>query len=164
MLSAQSLQKGIDLFKSNKLDEAVLVLKQYLKENPGNLKAYEYLGDVYFKQEKWSDAADSFKYLLKGDSNNAVYHYKYAGAIGLQAKNNKLKALFLIDNIKFHFKKSAELAPDFVDARVALVQLYMELPTALGGSIDVAKKYALELKYLDAKAYENMIKFINESS
>ena len=164
MLSAQSLQKGIDLFKANKLNEAKIELKQFLKQDPENKKANEYLGDIFFKQQKWSESASCFKTLVKKDAKNAVYHYKYAGAIGLQAKNNRLKALFLIDDIKFHFEKAAELAPDFVDARLALVQLYVELPTVLGGSIDKAKKHAKELKLLDSKAYENAINYINKAS
>ncbi len=159
-VSAQSVHDGVTLFESEKISEAQLVFEKILKESPSNVKAIEYLGDIYFKQGKWSEAASQFKQLIKTDNYNAVYHYKYAGAIGLHAKNNKLKALFLIDDIKFHFKKAASLDAKFIDARLALVQLYSELPLALGGSRVVAEKYAEQIKPLSAQAYKEALLYL----
>jgi len=164
LVVAQSLQHGINLYKNQKYHEAKIVFQKFIKTHPNNPSAIEYLGDLFFKQKKWNSAASNFKKLVRIDKNNAVYHYKYAGAIGLLAKNNKLKALFLINDIKFHFKKAATLDPKFIDVRVALVQLYMELPKTLGGSIETAKMYAEELKPLDIEKYHQLINYITKSS
>lgn len=158
--SAQSLEQSVKLFETGKIDEAQLAFEKITQSNTQSKIAIEYLGDVYFKQKKWAEAAEKFKYLVTLQPNNPVYHYKYAGAIGLQAKNNKLKALFLIDDIKFHFKKAATLDVKYVEARLALVQLYTELPLVLGGSKAVAEKYAEQIKPLSAVAYQQALSFL----
>jgi len=159
-ISAQSTDQAIKLFEAEKIEEAQVAFEQVLEKNPQNKVAIEYLGDVYFRQEKWGQAVAQFKQLVAFDNSNAVYHFKYAGAIGLQAKNNKLKALFLIDDIKFHFKKAAALDVKYVDARLALVQLYAELPMALGGSKATAEKYAQQIKPLNAAAYKKALRLL----
>lgn len=160
LIIGQSLQTGIQLFEAEKYNEAQKVFLQVLEETPENVTALEYMGDVLFKQEKWGAAAAYFKQLVKKEKSNATYHYKYAGAIGIQAKHNKLKALFLIDDIKYHFKKAASLNLNYVDARVALVQLYTQLPKALGGNLQTAKKYAEEVKPLDPKIYHELMDYL----
>jgi len=163
IMSSQSLQNCIQLFKAKKIIEAKTSFKSYLRSHPTDKVALEYMGDIAFQQEKWDEASKYFKTLVNEEEDNAVYHYKYAGAIGLKAKNNKLKALFLIDDIKFHFKKAAELDAEFIDARKALVQLYIELPAALGGSTSKAKAYAEQLKPLDTIAYREALQYIEKT-
>lgn len=158
--NAQSNDKGISLFEAGNYAAAKTVFLQNLRQDANNAVAIEYLGDISFKQEKWSDAASRFKSLVEMDDANPVYHYKYAGAIGLLAKNNKLKALFLIDDIKFHFKKAASLDDNYVEARLALVQLFSELPSALGGSKSEAEKYAEQIKTLNTVAYKEALKIL----
>lgn len=158
--SAQSVDQAMELFEGEKIEEAQVAFEKVLEKNPQNKVAIEYLGDVYFRQEKWGKAVAQFKQLVAFDTSNPVYHFKYAGAIGLLAKNNKLKALFLIDDIKFHFKKAAALDVKYVDARLALVQLYTELPMALGGSKIMAQKYAEQIKPLSASAYQQALGFL----
>ncbi len=158
----QSLEKGIRLFEEKQFEAAKVELKSFLKTQPNNTKAIEYLGDISFREQQWHTAAAYFKPLMKSDKDNAMYHFKYAGAIGMEAKNNKLKALFLIDDIKYHFKQAALLDAKFVDVRLALVQLYTQLPSALGGSEKVAFKYAEQLRNLDVNAYNKAISIIEK--
>ena len=81
------------------------------------------------------------------DNNNADYHFYYGGAMGMWAKNaSKFKALGLLDDVKLHLKKAAELDPKHVESRWALVQLYTELPGIIGGSLSTARSYAGQLK------------------
>lgn len=159
-MKSQSLQNCIQLFKAKKITEAQYSFESYLKQNPKDVTAIEYLGDIAFQQKKWSSSACYFKQLVKLNPEIAVYNYKYAGALGMKAKNNKLKALFLIDDIKFYFKKAAQLDLKYVEARLALMQLYSELPAALGGSKEKAKQYAEEIKELDPKAYAQALEYL----
>ena len=151
IMAQDTLEQSKKYYNSGQIAEAEVGFKEILKSNPNEPSALEYLGDIAFSRKQYSKAADYFKPLLQINKNNAHYHFKYAGAIGMQAKNNKFKAMFLVDDIKFHFTKAAELDPNYKDARVALVQLYMELPSAFGGSKDKANLYANQLAMLDEK-------------
>jgi tetratricopeptide (TPR) repeat protein len=61
---------------------------------------------------------------------------------------SKIKALGIIGDVKSAFLKAAELDPKHIDARWALVELYVSLPGIVGGSISKALKYANELQNL----------------
>jgi tetratricopeptide (TPR) repeat protein len=61
---------------------------------------------------------------------------------------SKLKALGIIGDVKRAFLKAAELDPNHIDARWALVELYISLPGIVGGSTSKALKYANELQNL----------------
>ncbi|WP_299364694.1 tetratricopeptide repeat protein [Winogradskyella sp.] len=121
----------------------------FLKSNPNDKEAIELLGDAYGHQEKWDEAIVQYKKLAEKEPNNANYHYKYGGALGMKALSvSKLRALGLIGDVKRAFLKAAELDPNHIDTRWALVELYMSLPGIVGGSTSKALKYANELQNL----------------
>ena len=120
----------------------------FLKNNPENLKAIELLGDTYGHQKKWDNAIETYKKLVVSEPNTANYHYKYGGVLGMKALQNKLKAIGLIGDIKSAFTKAADLDENHIDARWALVELYMQLPGVFGGSKSKSLKYAQELETL----------------
>lgn len=140
----------VEKFLMNKqLDKAEKTVVAYLNANPNDLKGIELLGDTYGQQLKWDEAISSYKKLVDTKSSNANYHYKYGGAMGMKAlKVNKLKAVGMIGDIKEAFLKAVELDPNHIDARWALVELYMQLPGIIGGSVDKSLKYANELEKL----------------
>ncbi len=61
---------------------------------------------------------------------------------------NKFKALGMLGDVENAFLNAAKLDPTFIDARWALVILYIELPGIVGGSETKAQKYAEELMKL----------------
>ena len=82
----------------------------------------------------------------KLNPSNANYYYKYGGCLGMKAKDsNKFKALGMIGEIKFSFEKTIQLNPNHIEARWALIELYLQLPGIVGGSERKAEKYANEL-------------------
>lgn len=121
----------------------------FLSENSEDREAIELLGDAYGHQEKWDEAIEQYEKLKDKEPNNANYHYKYGGALGMKALSiSKLKALGIIGDVKRAFLKAAELDPNHIDARWALVELYVSLPGIVGGSNSKALKYANELQNL----------------
>ncbi|WP_179354523.1 tetratricopeptide repeat protein [Winogradskyella vidalii] len=121
----------------------------FLESNPNNLKAIELLGDAYGYQEKWDEAIVQYQILKQKRPNNANYHYKYGGALGMKALSiNKIKALGIIGDVKESFHKAAQLDPNHIEARWALVELYVSLPGIVGGSFSKALRYAEELEQL----------------
>lgn len=137
------------LIKKKDYQKAESLMVDYVTQNPEDVRGIELLGDSYGYQEKWDKAITQFKKLVKIDNNNANYHYKYAGALGMKTKQiSKVRAISYIGTLKTSFTKAAELDPEHINARWALVELYMELPGIVGGSTKKALKYAEELQAL----------------
>jgi len=147
LLLSQSLTINVNkYFELKEYVKAEQELLEYLKKDPNSLDATELLGDTYGLQEEWDKAINSYKILVDSKPNNADYHYKYGGVLGMKARyGSKMKALSIIDDVKEAFLTAAELDANHIDARWALVQLYMQLPGIIGGSKRKALKYANEL-------------------
>lgn len=136
-------------FQKKQFVKAEKIVLEYLKKHPNNIKAIEFLGDAYGHQKKWDDAIIQYKKLVNKHQNNANYHYKYGGALGMKALSvNKLKALGIIGDVKKAFLKAAKLDKNHIDTRWALVELYMQLPVILGGSKNKSLGFAKELENL----------------
>ena len=148
------------LFDAKNYTQAVQKLEVYLSKTPQDLVLLELIGDAYGFQSNWDKAATFYKQLRDLVPNNATYHYKYGGVLGKQAKEcSKLKAVGLISKVKVSFSKAAELDPNHIEVRWAMVELYTQLPGFLGGSYNKALVYASELELISkphgyfAKAY-----------
>ncbi|MCB4807717.1 tetratricopeptide repeat protein [Tamlana sp. 62-3] len=135
-------------FKNKQYKKAENVLTDFIKSNPENLEALEYLGDAYGYQERWDNAISIYKKLVNFKPKEANYHYKYGGALGMKALQNKFKAIGFIGDIKKAFITAAELDKDHINVRWALVELYVQLPLVFGGSSNTALTYANELENL----------------
>jgi tetratricopeptide (TPR) repeat protein len=137
------------LFENKQYSKAETLLKTALNTSPNDRTLMELMGDAYGYQEKWDDAIEYYEKLVEIDDNNADYHYKYGGAMGMKALIvNKFRALGLIGDVKKSFKRAAELDPNHIDVRWAMVELYMQLPGIIGGSKRTSMKYADELENL----------------
>jgi tetratricopeptide (TPR) repeat protein len=116
-----------------------------VEPNP-DLQKIEMLGDQAGSKKNWDLALKYYRQLVNAKPLVANYHYKYGGALGMVAKNSsKFKALGMIDEIKESFEKAIELDKNHIEARYALIELYLELPGIVGGSERKAQKYAAEL-------------------
>lgn len=150
VIMSQSLSMEIQhYFELKAFIKAENRLIDHLKENPNDITAIELLGDSYGHQKKWDDAIKSYRGLLDSLPNNANFHYKYGGALGMKALSiSKLQAITIIGDVKEAFLTAAELDPNHIDTRWALVELYMQLPGIIGGSKSKSLKYANELEAL----------------
>lgn len=148
-IAQNNFEQGRSLFMEGKYEGAEPLLEEHLLNNPNDLKTIEYLGDLASYLDDWEKAAEYYKKLVEAEADNADYQYKYGGALGMRALEvNKLKAMGLIGDIKKAFKKSADLDPNHIDVRWALVEFYMQLPGILGGSEKKSLQYADELQKL----------------
>ena len=149
LMANSDFEKAEKLFKQNKFAESQLLFEKYLKENPTHTKTLEYLGDIAGANKNWDKAIVYYQKIKNQYPQNAVYQYKYGGVLGMKAKEaNKFKALGMLGDVENAFLNAAKLDPKFIDARWALVILYIELPGIVGGSETKALKYAEELMKL----------------
>jgi len=147
---AVAAQPGLDtgekLFREGKYAQAKVQFESVLKTAPSNLRALEYLGDINGLTRQWQPALSYYNKLRSLRPQNATYHYKYGGVLGMIAKDsNKFRALSLIGDIRGSFEKAITLDADHIEARWALIELYLQLPAIVGGSELKANQYAEQL-------------------
>lgn len=146
IFSQTDFEKAEKLVIQGKPALAKPIFENVLKESPNNIKVLEYLGDIEGANKVWTKAMSYYDKLRKLKPNEANYHYKYGGCLGMKAKeSNKFRALGMIDEIKASFEKAILLNPNHIEARWALIELYLELPGIVGGSEKKAHKYSDEL-------------------
>jgi len=138
-----------NLYTNKEYQKAAEILAPFVAKNPNHLEAIELFGDANGQQKKWDTAIKQYKLLVSKKPNNANYHYKYGGALGMKALTiSKIRALGIIGDVKNAFLKAADLDPNHIDTRWALVELYMQLPGIIGGSKNTSLKYANQLEKL----------------
>jgi tetratricopeptide (TPR) repeat protein len=145
---------------SANMAERVFLLESQLKKAPNDLNVLLELGDRASFNKDWDRAIDYYKKAVDFSPKNATFNFKLGGAYGMKALSvPKLQALVYISDIKTYLEEAARLDPLHIEARRALVEVYMQLPGILGGSKSLADKYAMQLKnvstldYLLAKAF-----------
>ena len=144
---AQSnFEKAEKLFKLEKYSLAKPLFEKALIEEPNNLETLEYLGDIQCFSKNWEGAIPFFEKLKTLKPSVANYHYKYGGAMIMKAKEgNRFKALLMMDDIKAAFEQAIVLNPKHIEARWALLEIYIQLPVLTGGSEKKAIRYSDEL-------------------
>jgi tetratricopeptide (TPR) repeat protein len=149
--SQTDFEKAEKLFLSKNYEQSKVLFENYLNNNPNNLKTLEYLGDIEGQFKSWDKAIYYYKKLKLIKPTEANYYYKYGGVLGMKAKSsNKFKALGMISEVKLSFEKAISLNPKHIEARVALVELYLQLPGIVGGSEKKALLYANEIAQISA--------------
>jgi len=144
--SQSNFEKAEKLFQSKKYNEAQLLFEGILKNNPLDLKTLEYLGEIAAHQKSWVKGAEYFKKLKELKPTVADYFFKYGGCLAMHAVEvNKIKAFSMVGDMKEAFEKAIELNPKHVQARWALIEIYLQLPGILGGSESKAISYSNEL-------------------
>lgn len=146
-LSQNAMETVPVLLDSKKFVQAENIMESYVSKNPNDSNAIELLGDAYGHQKKWDDAIDQYEKLVEINPNNAEYHYKYGGAMAMKALEvNKFIAIGIIGDAEDAFLEAAKLDKSHIETRWALVELYMQLPGIIGGSMNKSLKYANELE------------------
>ena len=147
-LEAQnSLKQAKELYETEQYEAAKELLEPLRAEQENDTAVQSLLGSVYAKLELWEQAAEQVEELVDKYPENAEYQFRYGGALGLEAKNsNRITALMMLDDVKYHLKKATQLDENHIKSRWALVQLYVELPTVIGGTKSNAMKYADQLE------------------
>ena len=144
-------QRAEQLYQNRRFDEAEKLFVLHLQKNPSHIESIRYLGLIAAEQKEWKKAADWYKKIVDLEPKNPEFRYLYGGFLGNYARTvNRFKALSLIGDVERSFLEAIRLDARHIDARMALVMLYMELPSMVGGGESKAKKYADELMRLSA--------------
>ncbi len=154
----QNFKKVEALLDSYELVKAQRILEEnYKKSELGQL----YLGDINSHFKKWDKAIAYYEDLVNLKPNSALYNFKLGGALGMKAMEiSKFQAAFLIPDIKEHLEKAVTIDPGHIESRRALAQLYLELPSVLGGGLDKSLIHAKKLEELSKLDYRIAMAFV----
>ena len=144
-------ETAVNLFNSQQYEAAKSIFEKRVTQNPSDINSIEYLGDIQSHFKNWDEAIFYYEKLKKDNPTKANYFYKYGGAMGMKAKeSNKFAALLMMDEIKSSFEKAIKLNPKHIEARWALIEVYIQLPSIVGGSQEKALQYSNELLNISA--------------
>jgi tetratricopeptide (TPR) repeat protein len=149
VFSQSNFEKAEKLYDQGKYSLARSIFENIYKENPSQIKAIEYLGDISVQLKEWDKALGYYQKLKNLKPNEANYYYKYGGVLGLKSKEGgKWVAIRLIGDMKESFEKALVLNPKHIEARWAMIEYYLQVPALFGGSEKKAQRYADELMKL----------------
>lgn len=100
------------------------------------------------------DADKAIEYFEKAVAlkpNDARNHYQLAGAYGQSAATaGMFKRISIAGKAKGEFQRAIEVDPNFLPARMALVEFNLSAPALMGGSVEAAIEQATEIRKRDA--------------
>lgn len=98
-------------------------------------------------------AAELLEKAVAAKPNDAMRHYRLGEAYGVVAQQGgMLKAASTAGKVRDEFAKAVQLDPNFIDARLGLMEFYLRAPGFMGGDEDKAREQATEIRKRDAFA------------
>lgn len=117
---------------------------------PEKSEGYRILCMYWISENDWSRAIKFGKKAVKLDKQSGMAHHWLGRAYGRKAQNSsRFRAAFLVGNVKKHFRKAAELMPDYIRTHEDLFKFYSGSPRLAGGSRELAEKELEHIEKLD---------------
>lgn len=122
----------------------VLISLPLFAANPAELAAS---GRATLERGDYEKATELLEQAVKLAPNNAEYQYLLGEAYGVAAQKASLfKQAGLAKKTKAAFERAVALDPNYIDARLALIDYYLLAPGFLGGDPEKAMAQAAEIK------------------
>lgn len=150
------------LARTNRIDEAEVLLKKAIEMDPQLAGPYEGLGFVAVRRHLFDEALERFKQATQRGSKNHLAHYYYAEMLLRQVIGNVKPAL--AKQIGDELRAAIRLMPGFAFAHYALANLAVMTDENLKEGLDAAttavklepqnKRFAFALAQLQAKTHD----------
>ena len=151
LLAASSrTDEGIRLFDERRLSESCAALEMAAREDPGDARAAYYLGRALMAEDDLEAARPWFERAVELDPGSSEKHQWLGRCLGFQAaRSNFLRQTSMAPKIRRAFERAVELDPDNVEARLDLLEYYVQAPAIMGGSHEKARGQAAEIARRD---------------
>jgi Tfp pilus assembly protein PilF len=144
-MSAQ-VQQAVALMHQARYDEA----KKLLAPMTSDPEALATMAHICMIEDDAEKAAGLLEKAISLKPAVASYHFRLGSAYGNQAmKASLFGKASLAGKTRDEFEKSVQLDPNFVDARLALIDYYTMAPALMGGSPEKALSQAAEIRKRD---------------
>lgn len=129
---------------------AAAAIESLAKQKPGDVEAQVLLVRLRLSQGRTEDAVDLAEDLADIAPDDATAQLWLGNAYGNRiGQVGMLSQAMMAPKLRDAFKRAVELDPDQHEARVTLVEYYLQAPAIAGGSVDEAKKQSAELARRD---------------
>lgn len=159
-----NIQKGITLYQSKKLDDAVKLFKAIENSSDDYASAQYYLGRIAYDKKEYDDAVDYFKLATeKSPANSEYFNWLGDAYSGVGSESSIFTQMSVGPKALRAWEKAAQLNPKIINARVSLVDSYMVAPEFMGGGESKAKAVAKEvLPLLEESIKTNPENFLHQ--
>ena len=142
--------EGIRLFDERRLSESCAALQAAVRDDPGDGRAAYYLGRALMAEDDLEAARPWFERAVALDPGSSEKHQWLGRCLGfMAARGSFLKQTSLAPKVRRAFEKAVELDPDNVEARLDLLEYYVQAPGIMGGSHEKARREAREIARRD---------------
>lgn len=133
------LKTGIAQFDAERLDQAKVTLTPLAKA--GDPDAMLYLGPIAIEQSNGDSAVSWIEQAVKKNDRSSLYYQWLGAAYSLKGTSaSPLARMGLVASLKHAMERAVELDPANVEARINLVQFYLQAPAMMGGGVDKARE------------------------
>ncbi|NND87756.1 MAG: tetratricopeptide repeat protein [Flavobacteriaceae bacterium] len=100
VFSQNQLEQAIDLYKEGRYAKALPIFQKQLSKQKEDALILEYIGDIMGYTKRYDEAIQIFEELVTRYPNNANYHFKLGGTLGIKALGlSKIRAVTYISDI-----------------------------------------------------------------
>ncbi len=147
---AAALNAAEELFKQHKLLRAEQAFEALAAANPNNPEIEYNLGEVAMEREEVEKSVTHLERAVALSPGSSRMHLALGDAYGLAAqKASFMSQMGLAKKCRVEYEKAVEIDPRNIEARLSLMQYYVQVPSFAGGGMDKAQIQAEEIKKLD---------------
>ena len=145
-----TFEKAVRLFNDGKVAQSKPLFLDAVKEDPRNAEALYYLGMLAIDSD-YDGAIDYLKNAVDLNGGVAKYHFKLGDAYGVKAQRGGLFGkIGAASNCKEQYINAICLDAKLTEARLHLIEFYLQAPGIVGGSVKKAMAHADTIKSYDA--------------
>jgi len=146
----QTIELATRYFYIGEVDSVKKYGNLLIEKYPERSEGYRLICMYWISDNDWNKAINWGKKAVEKDENSGMAHHWLGRAYGLKARNSsKFRAAFIVGNIREHFKRAAELMPEYIKTHEDLFSFYSGSPKIAGGSVEKAKEELEHIEKLD---------------
>lgn len=131
-------EKAVRLYDDGNSAQSKRAFLDVVKEDPRNAEAFYYLG-VLSIQSDYEGAIDYLRKAIELADTSARYHLMLGNAYGSKAQQAGIFSKFgAATNCKEQYLAAICLNPKFTEARMSVIEYYLQAPGIIGGSVEKA--------------------------
>jgi tetratricopeptide (TPR) repeat protein len=145
-LFSQNVNKAIELYKSNKYDEAYSIFSSVGKSSSQFAESSYYLALISLQKQDLSKAEEYLKRAIAANGDVAKYHVSMVMVYGQMISSaNMIRQATLASRLKSHMETAVKLNPKDMNTSFMLIGFYTRAPKFMGGDIEKAKVLANDM-------------------
>jgi tetratricopeptide (TPR) repeat protein len=148
-----ALAQGLELFRKGQRTGAEPLLREGLGALPDHVEGLLALARIYLGWDDHESALPRAEEAARLAPDSSETQLILAQARGLKAREiSRLRAMLMVGDIRSGFERAVALDPRHLEARLSLMEFYLQAPSLAGGDLDKAREQAEAAVALEPRA------------